>query len=122
MFALKGEAIFNAPQLIAYMVLPLALFFLTLFFVGTLSACLGMGLPMDKSVAVGFNATGRNFELSIALALTAFAGSPLVAVSTVIGPLIEVPVMLALAWIGRRLVEGYPLCCLPARADTVSPR
>lgn len=117
MFALKGEAILNAPALIGYMVLPLALFFFTLFFVGTLSACLGMRLPMDKSVTVGFHVTGRNFELSIALALTAFAASPVVAVSTVIGPLIEVPVMLSLTWIGKRLVDRFPLCCVPARAD-----
>ncbi|MFN3742060.1 MAG: hypothetical protein ACK4VW_05255 [Anaerolineales bacterium] len=72
---------------------------------------------MDKSVAVGFNATRRNFELSIALTLTAFAASPMVAVSTVIGPLIEVPVMLSLAWIGKRLVDRFPLYCIPARAD-----
>lgn len=121
MFALKGEAIFNAPHLIAYMILPLALFFLTLFSVGTLLACWGMRLPMDKAVAIGFNVTGRNFELSIALALTAFASSPMVAVSTVIGPIIEVPVMLSLVWVGKRLVERYPLCCLPARADTMLP-
>ncbi|GBC82978.1 Arsenical-resistance protein Acr3 [bacterium HR10] len=120
MFALKGEAILNAPQLIGYMIFPLALFFLTLFFVGTLSACIGMGLSMEKSVTVGFHVTGRNFELSIALALTAFAASPLVAVSTVIGPLIEVPVMLTLAWMGRWLVQRYPLCCVPARADLMS--
>lgn len=117
-FALKGEAISNAPQLIAYMVLPLALFFLTLFSVGTLSARFGMRLPTDKAVTVGFHVTGRNFELSIALALTVFASSPMVAVSTVIGPLIEVPVMLSLAWIGRRLVAGYPVCCVPASAST----
>ncbi|MGQ9463428.1 MAG: hypothetical protein ACUVTP_10150 [Candidatus Fervidibacter sp.] len=80
-----------------------------------------MKLPMDKSVAVGFNATERNFELSIALALTAFAASPMVAVSTVIGPLIEVPVMLSLVWISRWLVKRYPLCCLPAGADTMLP-
>mgnify|MGYP005845904717 CR=1 FL=1 len=121
MFALKGEAIFNAPGLIGYMILPLALFFLILFFVGTLTACLGMRLPMDKSVTVGFHVTGRNFELSIALALSAFAVSPMVAVSTVIGPLIEVPVMLSLAWIGRRLVERFPLCCVPAGVD-IMPR
>jgi len=117
MFALKGEAIFRAPELIVYMIVPLALFFLTLFSVGTLSACLVMRLPMDKSVTVGFHVTGRNFELSIALALTAFASSPMVAVSTVIGPLIEVPVMLSLAWIGRRLVERFPICCVPGRED-----
>lgn len=120
MFALKGEPILSAPGLIGYMVMPLVLFFLTLFFVGTLSACFGMRLPMDKSVTVGFHVTGRNFELSIALALTAFAASPMVAVSTVIGPLIEVPVMLSLAWIGRRLVERFPLCCVPVKADLVA--
>ncbi len=127
MFALKGEAILNAPTLIGYMVLPLALFFFTLFFVGTFSACLGMRLSMDKSVTVGFHVTGRNFELSIALALTIFAASPMVAVSTVIGPLIEVPVMLSLAWIGRNLVAHYPSCCVPeiprqADASAVSRR
>lgn len=116
MFALKGETIINAPMLIGYMVLPLSLFFLTLFFVGTLSACFGMRLPMNKSVTVGFYVTGRNFELSIALALTAFADYPLVAVSTVIGPLIEVPIMLSLVIVGRRFVERYSQCCVPAIA------
>lgn len=120
MFALKGEAIFNAFELIGYMILPFALFSVTLFFVGTLSACFRMRLPMDKSVTVGFHVTGRNFELSIALGRTAFAASPMVAVSTVIGPLIEVPVMLSLAWIGRRLVERFPSYCVPARADLLA--
>ncbi len=121
MFALKGEAILNAPELIGYMILPLALFFVTLFFVGTLTACFGMRLPMEKSVTVGFHVTGRNFELSIALALTTFAASPLVAVSTVIGPLIEVPVMLSLAWIGRWLVRRFPLCCVPSEERQKQP-
>ncbi len=105
MFALKGEAILNAPQLIVYMIVPLGLFFLTLFLVGTLSASFLAKLSMDKAVTVGFHVTGRNFELSIALALSAFAAAPMVAISTVIGPLIEVPVMLTLAWMGRHLVE-----------------
>lgn len=118
MFVLKGKAILDAPELIGYMVLPLMLFFLTMFFVGTFSACLIMRLPMDKSVTVGFHVTGRNFELSIALALSAFAASPLVVVSTVIGPLIEVPVMLSLAWIGRRIVQRFPLCCVPGRVES----
>lgn len=108
MFALKGEAILNEPKLIAYMVLPLGLFLIVLFFVGTLTAHFFTKLPMDKSVTVGFHVTGRNFELSIALALAAFAASPMVAVSTVIGPLIEVPVMLTLAWVGRKLVKRFP--------------
>ena len=47
----------------------------------------------------------RNFELSIALAFSAFAATPTVAVSTVVGPLIEVPVMLGLTRVGRAIVE-----------------
>lgn len=121
MVAAKGEAVVNDFHLIAYMVLPLVLFFLMLFSIGTPSACLGMRLPMDKAVTVGFHVTGRNFELSIALALTAFPASPMVAVSTVLGPLIEVPVMLTLAWAGSQLVERYPWCCVPARADIKQP-
>lgn len=112
MFALKGEAILKSPELIAYMILPLALFFVILFSLGTWSACFLAKLPMDKSVTVGFHVTGRNFELSIALALTAFANSPMVAVSTVIGPLIEVPVMLSLVWLARQIVERYADCCV----------
>lgn len=109
MFALKGEAIFNAPFLIAYRSVPLGLFFVTLFTVGTVLAHFAMRLP---SVTVGFHVTGRNFELSIALALTAFAGSPMVAGSTVTGPLIEVPVMLSLAWVGKQLVDRFSVATL----------
>jgi ACR3 family arsenite transporter len=52
-------------------------------------------------VAVAFNSTGRDFEIAIAIAITAF--SPTVALATVVGPLIEVPVMLALVWAAMRL-------------------
>ena len=48
------------------------------------------------AVAVAFNATGRDFEIAIAIAITAF--NPTVALATVVGPLIEAPVMLTLVW------------------------
>ena len=51
---------------------------------------------------MGFHCTGRNFELAIAIAITAFASMPMVAVSTVVGPLIEIPVMLTLVWLTLR--------------------
>ncbi len=107
MFALKGEAILDSPVLIAYMVLPLTLFFGMLFFVGY-GLSRWAKLPKEKAVAVAFNATGRNFELSIAIALSAFAHIPLVPISTVIGPLIEVPVMLSLVWIARNWIFSAP--------------
>ena len=53
------------------------------------------------AVAVAFNATGRDFEIAIAIAITAF--SPTVALTTVVGPLVEVPVMLFLVWAAMRL-------------------
>ena len=90
------------PILIVKMAAPLFLFFFTLFNVGYwVSRALHM--RNDKAVTVAFHATGRNFELSIALALSAFALTPLVAVSTVVGPLIEIPTMLALVWWSRHL-------------------
>lgn len=103
MFALKGEAILDSLVLIAYMVLPLTLFFGMLFFVGY-ELSRWAKLPKEKAVAVAFNVTGRNFELSIAIALSAFAHIPLVSVSMVIGSLIEVPVMLGLVWISRNWI------------------
>ena len=57
--------------------------------------------PYGDAVAVAFNATGRDFEIAIAIAITAF--SPTVALATVVGPLIEVPVMLFLVWSAMRL-------------------
>jgi len=51
---------------------------------------------------MAFHCTGRNFELAIAIALTAFASMPMVAVSTVVGPLIEIPVMLSLVTLALR--------------------
>jgi len=52
---------------------------------------------------VAFNSTGRDFEIAIAIAITAF--NPTVALATVVGPLIEVPVMLVLVWVARRSRE-----------------
>jgi ACR3 family arsenite transporter len=57
------------------------------------------------AVAVAFSATGRDFEIAIAIAITAF--SPTVALATVVGPLIEVPVMLFLVWSAMRLAPRW---------------
>jgi ACR3 family arsenite transporter len=114
MFALKGDVILSRPILIVQMAAPLALFFVTLFSVGYWTSRL-LGLPKEKAATVGFHVTGRNFELSIALALSAFATTPLVSVSTVVGPLIEVPVMLALVWLSRRLQTRVAMPACEAR-------
>jgi ACR3 family arsenite transporter len=100
MFALKGDLILERPGIVVEMAIPMALFFAAMFFV-----VLGVGwrlrFPYRDAVAVAFNATGRDFEIAIAIAITAF--SPTVALATVVGPLIEVPVMLFLVWSAMRL-------------------
>jgi ACR3 family arsenite transporter len=100
MFSLKGDLILQRPGIVVEMAIPMTLFFAVMFFVVFF---LGSRLrfPYRDAVAVAFNATGRDFEIAIAIAITAF--SPTVALATVVGPLIEVPVMLALVWAAMRL-------------------
>lgn len=99
MFALKGDLILEKPFLIVQMAIPMTLFFWVMFVVVYLTGW-KLGLNYKDAVAVGFNATGRDFEIAIAIAITAF--NPTVALATVIGPLIEVPVMLSLVWFAKK--------------------
>ena len=97
-------------MVILQMAIPMAIFFWVMFAVVYLVGW-KFGLNYEDSVAVAFNSTGRDFEIAIAIAITAF--SPAVALATVVGPLIEVPVMLVLVWAARnsreRLFEKVPL-------------
>ncbi|MBT8491067.1 MAG: hypothetical protein KJN62_08455, partial [Deltaproteobacteria bacterium] len=102
MFALKGDLILERPSIIIQMAIPMTLFFWVMFAVVYLVSW-KLGLTYEDSVAVAFNSTGRDFEIAIAIAITAF--SPAVALATVVGPLIEVPVMLALVWAARMTKE-----------------
>lgn len=100
MFSLKGDLILERPGIVLEMAIPMALFFALMFFV-VLFVGSRLRFPYRDAVAVAFNATGRDFEIAIAIAITAF--SPTVALATVVGPLIEVPVMLALVWAAMHL-------------------
>jgi len=100
MFALKGDLILERPAIVIEMAIPMGLFFAAMFFVVLLVGW-RLRFPYRDAVAVAFNATGRDFEIAIAIAITAF--SPTVALATVVGPLIEVPVMLFLVWSAMRL-------------------
>ncbi len=98
MFALKGDLILEKPFFIVQMATPMTLFFWSMFIVVYLVSW-KLGLNYRDAVAVAFNSTGRDFEIAIAIAITAF--NPTVALATVIGPLIEVPVMLVLVWFAK---------------------
>jgi ACR3 family arsenite transporter len=101
MFSLKGGVILDNPGLIWQMAIPVILFFFLLFHL-VYYTTRRMGYNYEDSATMGFHCTGRNFELAIAIALTAFAAMPMVAVATVVGPLIEIPVMLAIVWLSLR--------------------
>ncbi|NIV29249.1 MAG: arsenical-resistance protein [Anaerolineae bacterium] len=125
MFALQGDVILEQPELIWLMATPLVLFFFVLFF-GVLVVSRRVGFCYADSATTSFHCTGRNFELAIAIALTAFASRPMVGVSTVIGPLIEVPLMLTIVYLARKFewklfgTNTAGLCqAQEARADRV---
>ena len=99
MFALKGDLILTSPVFILKLAIPMTIFFWTMFALAFFTSW-KMGFSYQDSVAIGFNSTGRDFEIAIAIAITAF--NPIVALATVVGPLIEVPVMLALVWFARQ--------------------
>ena len=83
------------------MAIPVVLFFFLLFNIVYFTTR-RLGYSYEDSSTMAFHCTGRNFELAIAIALTAFASMPMVAVSTVVGPLIEIPVMLTLVSLALR--------------------
>lgn len=99
MFALKGDLIVAEPGIILKLAVPMTLFFWSTFGVVYLAGW-KLGFNYKDATAVAFNSTGRDFEIAIAIAITAF--NPTVALATVVGPLIEVPVMLVLVWFARR--------------------
>lgn len=100
-YALQGDAVWGHPEFIWRMALPLTLFFFTLYIL-VFFVARRFGQDYGDSTAIAYNATGRNFELAIAIAVTAFAAQPLVAAATAVGPLLEVPLMLLLVRLSRR--------------------
>lgn len=122
LFAMQGEAITTRPLDVARMAVPLLLYFVLMFFFSLLVSR-AVGLSYAKSTSVAFTASGNNFELAIAVSIGTFGIASGQALAGVVGPLIEVPVLVGLVyvalWLGPRLFRGDP--SLPDRDRTAAP-
>lgn len=95
MFSLKGDQIVQLPMDVVKVAIPLVIYFLLMFFISFFINA-WMKISYDKNASIAFTATGNNFELAIAVAISVFGVHSPQAFVGVIGPLIEVPVLILL--------------------------
>jgi hypothetical protein len=98
LFALQGHTITSRPADVARIALPLLGYFAIMWF-GSFALGKAIGLPYERTATLAFTAAGNNFELAIAVAIGVFGVTSGEALAGVVGPLIEVPVLVGLVYV-----------------------
>lgn len=106
LFAFQGEAITKNPLDVARIAIPLLAYFSIMWFVGMLVGK-SIGLGYARTTSLAFTAAGNNFELAIAVAIGTFGAASGQALAGVVGPLIEVPVLVGLVYVSLWMARAW---------------
>jgi arsenite transporter len=118
LFALQGDAITSQPWDVVLIAVPLLVYF-AIMWGGSYALGKAIGLTYERTTTLAFTAAGNNFELAIAVAIGTFGVTSGQALAGVVGPLIEVPVLVALVYVSlalrRRFFAAPPVVPVPSK-------
>ncbi|MFD7668165.1 ACR3 family arsenite efflux transporter [Streptomyces sp. NPDC059788] len=120
LFALQGDAITSQPLDVARIALPLLVYF-ALMWAGSMALARAVGLDYPRATTLAFTAAGNNFELAIAVAIATFGATSGQALAGVVGPLIEVPVLIGLVYVALAARRHFPAPA-PAPKRSAAPK
>lgn len=114
LFALQGGQITSRPWDVVRIAVPLLVYFAVMWGGGFVLGA-GLGLGYERTTTLAFTAAGNNFELAIAVAIATYGATSGQALAGVIGPLIEVPVLVALVYVSLALRRRFPTATTTSR-------